>query len=501
MAARPARPVGLFVTLWVLITALLVAQSSPERATAARNRAFVNGRVFDGQRFVAKPLYVTADGLFSRSRPSDAEVIDLAGGYVVPPFGEGHNHNLDSEAAINRYLRAGIFYVSNPNTHPGQHSKLPPRLNSSSGVDVQLAGGGLTGTGGHPFFVVQRNIDRKLWTEADGDGAFYHAIDSPGDVDRKWPAILAARPDFIKIYLLYSEEFARRRDDRAFIGWRGLDPALVPLIVQRARASGLRVAAHVETAADFRAAVRGGVDVVAHLPGFRPPLSERPFYPNLDAHRLTAVDAQEAAQRRVTVVTTVSDLLGATERGLRGFTPSDSEAFRALIRGNLSVLKAAGVSIALGSDNYEVTSEAEVRTIAALDLFSPLELLRMWSVVTPTMIFSRRRIARLEPGYEASFLVLDGDPTRNVENLFRVVTRVKQGVVLPGVPVAARTTAGLIPGLHAVDARAASAVFTRSGVNGTVRTRAPVASKIALPIAAATTVIDVSPVPQASSSG
>ena len=49
--------------------------------------------------------------------------------------------------------------------------------------------------------------------------------------------------------------------------------------------------------------------------------------------------------------------------------------------------------------------------------------------------------------------------------------------------------------------RAASAAFTRSGVNGTSRMRAPVASKIALPIAAATTVIDVSPAPQASSSG
>ena len=44
-------------------------------------------------------------------------------------------------------------------------------------------------------------------------------------------------------------------------------------------------------------------------------------------------------------------------------------------------------------------------------------------------------------------------------------------------------------------ARAASAAFTRSGVNGTSRRRAPVASKIALPIAAATIVIAVSPAP------
>jgi len=420
-----------FAACLALAERALAAQAPSRPTTTAANRAFVNGRVFNGQRFVAKPLYVTADGVFSRSRPPSAEVVDLAGGYIVPPFGEGHNHNTDSEQAIERYLKAGIFYVSNPNSIPCARSKLHPRFNSPSGVDVQLAGGGLTATGGHPIFVVQRNIDRKIWTEADGEGAFYHAIDSADDLARKWPAILAGCPDFIKIYLLYSEEFAKRRDDRAFIGWKGLDPALVPLIVQRAKTSGLRVAAHVETAADFRAAVRGGAVEVAHLPGFRPPLTERPFYPNLDAYRLTATDAREAAQRHVTVVPTVSDLLEATERGLRGFTPSDSEAFRALIRANLSVLKAAGVSIALGTDNYSKTSDAEVRTIAALDVFSPMELLRMWSVVTPTMIFPTRRIARLEPGYEASFLVLDGDPTRRVDNLFRIKTRVRQGVVLP----------------------------------------------------------------------
>src|SRR4029077_873907 len=39
-------------------------------------------------------------------------------------------------------------------------------------------------------------------------------------------------------------------------------------------------------------------------------------------------------------------------------------------------------------------------------------------------------------------------------------------------------------------ARAARAAFTRSGVNGTWRSRAPVASNIALPTAAATTVIE-----------
>jgi hypothetical protein len=48
----------------------------------------------------------------------------------------------------------------------------------------------------------------------------------------------------------------------------------------------------------------------------------------------------------------------------------------------------ARVSIAFGTDNYQKTSDAEASAIGALGLFSPLEILRMWSVVTPTMIFS-----------------------------------------------------------------------------------------------------------------
>jgi hypothetical protein len=49
--------------------------------------------------------------------------------------------------------------------------------------------------------------------------------------------------------------------------------------------------------------------------------------------------------------------------------------------------------------------------------------------------------------------------------------------------------------------RASSAVFTLAGVNGISRSRAPVASNTALPMAAATAVIDVSPAPLASAAG
>src|SRR5207237_5327304 len=84
---------------------------------------FTNGRWFDGNVFREKTVYVV-NGLisFHRARHVD-RVIDLSGGFVVPPFGEAHNHNVEPnkiDALIERYLQHGIFYIKNPNNLPNR---------------------------------------------------------------------------------------------------------------------------------------------------------------------------------------------------------------------------------------------------------------------------------------------------------------------------------------------------------------------------------------------
>jgi len=56
-----------------------------------------------------------------------------------------------------------------------------------------------------------------------------------------------------------------------------------------------------------------------------------------------------------------------------------------------------------------------------------LTLLKMWSETTPLAIFPARKIGRLSPGYEASFLVLEGDPIADFANVKRIRKRVKRG--------------------------------------------------------------------------
>jgi hypothetical protein len=412
------------------VSAAFVPTAAEKSKSAERTLRLVNGQWLLGGRFLAVTRYAVGSTLRDHYAVRPDSTLDLHGGFVVPPFGEAHNHNIEAssrvDALIARYLRDGVFYVENPNVLPRNRAALAGKMNVPTGVDVIFANGGLTGSGGHPIEIVRRNIARGIWTAADGEGEFYWVVDNSADLARKWPAILAQRPDFIKVYLLYSEEYERRKTDSAFFGWRGLNPALLPEIVRRAHAARLRVAAHIETAADFRTAVSAGVDQVAHMPGFRG--DERTRLPDPAPYTLTDADAREAARRGVVVVTTLG---GAGELDPAGPDSLTRRALDALHRRNLATLRRAGVRLALGSDSYSDDSRAEARYLHTLGVFSDTALLQLWSRDTPRAIFPGRAVGRLESGDEASFLVLDCNPLVRFTCTDSIRLRVKDGLLLP----------------------------------------------------------------------
>jgi imidazolonepropionase-like amidohydrolase len=206
---------------------------------------------------------------------------------------------------------------------------------------------------------------------------------------------LAGRPapDFVKVFLLESEEHARRCADPKFFGNRGLDPALVPLIVARAHAAGLHVSAHVSSAADFRIAVDGGVDQIAHVPGQR---SNDP-----SPYLLTDTDGANAAAHYVPVITTVA---------MRNDSALTDRIVREVYAHNIDALRRHGVPLLIGSDIMRGTAPTEAAALARSGLFTNAELLRLWSIDTPRAIFPKRKIGGFDDGYEASFLVLRDDP-------------------------------------------------------------------------------------------
>lgn len=391
---------------------------------------FINGRWFDGQKFRNLTFY-SANGVLTSRKPVKVDaVIDLTGKYVVPPFGEAHNHNLDwsSDEQFARikgmYFNDGVFYVKNPNSLRRATAPLRGKISIPTSVDAVFANGGLTASGGHPIETVRRNIQRGGMTEVDGEGGFYFTIDNLTDLDRKWETIKAGKPDFIKTYLIHSEEYEQRKDDEG-VTLKGLNPALLPEIVRRAHAAGLRVSTHAETATDFHNALVAGVDEINHTPGFH--TNDKL---GLARYEISEVDARLAARKRVFVVTTLGEAIdkiyGKGETVLEG-----RSALYDLLVHNLQLLKKHGVPIAIGSDEFRETSLPEALKLRNLKVFDNVTLLKMWCETTAATIFPQRKIGHLKDGYEASFLVLSGDPLQDFSNVRKIETRVKQGEILP----------------------------------------------------------------------
>ncbi len=413
------------------IAFLLLLASSLAHADSV---AWARGLWFDGAGFVPGTRW-SVDGVFVERRPARVDrVVDLAERHVVPAFGDAHHHGIDSAQGIDdkiaAFLEAGIFYVKNPNVIPGLLTPgVRRKLNQPDTIDVAFSNGGLTASGGHPAplhaYLASLGVFPGLQA-ADMENRAYFVIDTEADLDAKWPAILAGKPDFIKTFLLFSEEFEQRRGVPNV--HKGLDPRVLPAIVRKARASGLRVSTHIDTAADFRHAVEAGVDEINHLPQADPR-----FSPDLSAYVIDAATARLAASRGITVVATAS----TTERLSGNGLPAEwLTGMRANQRGNFRTLREAGVRIAIGSDGISgersfATARDEVKFIAAHGLADNLALLKMWCAETPRTIFPRRRIGKLAPDYEASFVVLGGDPLADIGNLERIAMRVKQGLVLP----------------------------------------------------------------------
>lgn len=439
----------LFIWALVASAAFSISTFSQVAATTTVNHELSGGWWFNGSVFVRKKFYVV-NGTFTEKRPKRIDnTIDLGDLYVVPAFGDAHTHGFDNPNDIQQVmatnLRAGIFYaLSLTNSIRGKRNAAA-YVNKPSSMDVAYANAGLTATLGHPILSAEVTANRIPWDQLGthwqqllksrtAEGDVYFIIDNEDDLKRKWAAIVYNKPDVIKIYLLDTEHFEEKKKSTNTIGDKGLNPALVPEIVRRAHRSGLRVAAHVETAADMRVAVAAGVDIIAHLPGLAPKADESPA-----RYELTESDARAMARKGITVIATawLAERLAAPKPWLSGAAAmadvAQLERAKKIQRAGLNLLKSHGVRIAIGADLFENASR-EAHYLEQLGVFSRREIINMWSRTTPELIFPDRRIGRLRVGYEASFVALSCDPTARFECVREIAVRMKNGVLVPVPP-------------------------------------------------------------------
>lgn len=415
------------------------------RSPFAKNYQFINGNWFNGKVFEPRTLY-SVNGVFASRKPSKIdEIVDLRNGFVLPPFGDAHTHNLDGnfnlDKTIKAYLEEGTFYVQVLGNYATGAKQAGVFLNKPESLDVVYANGGLTSTLGHPFLAYEpRALGFYNPTEWDasmekiklgrkGENNVYWFFDSKQDVDAKWGKFLAQKPDVVKIFLLDAENHERlAKNGKA--GDKGLSPEIAEYVVQKAHNAGLRVWAHVETANDFRLGLKIGVDGFAHAPGYgwNGKIGDAP------KDDLTVKDVRLAAKKKVVVIPTAQwGRISTTDYTSDGKQTLDRERFSRVVERQkrlLDLMRRNGVIIALGSDVFGQTLSGEIDYLSENQIFDNQTLLRIAVEITPQTIFPNRKVGKLKTGYEASFIVLEKNPLVDFSGIKNIRYRFKQGYVI-----------------------------------------------------------------------
>lgn len=182
----------------------------------------------------------------------------------------------------------------------------------------------------------------------------------------------------------------------------GLSGEAFDAAAAEAKRQKLRALVHVESAADFRRAVRAGVAGIVHTP-YAQPSTALPAANYL----LTAADAA-AARAAGVVVPTLNPPL-ATLDGEK------LAAVRDVQRRNLLLLRDAGVPLALGADSQSSDMHDELTPLRGFTLFDGAAVLRMATAHGARLTWGDRRVSALEPGLRGVGPRLVPEPDRHLE--------------------------------------------------------------------------------------
>ncbi|CAM3888853.1 amidohydrolase family protein [Roseateles saccharophilus] len=390
----------------------------PFQASAPLSWELKNARWFDGQKLQRGNLYVE-NGVFVAKKPAKVNrKMDLRNQQVlINPLAEAHNHNLQTAWGwgqyADKYIDDGVFYAAMLCGDPAGVAPVRPLAAKPAAPDTSFVTACITSPDGYPLAAVLPEPSAEAAAAQDQ----IVLVDSPEQARQQWPTIKARGGNWLRLVLAHSER-PELRQQPAMFGRLGLRPDTAAELTRLAHADGRHVVAHVETAADFDAALAAGIDVIAHLPGYANTLDEAP-----EVFALSEAAAAQAARQHAAVITTTA----AT--ALFKLDTTALAALREVQRANLGRLQAAGVQLLIGSDVFIGTARAELHALDELGL-DHATLLRLATHDTPRALFPGRKLGCFEPGCEASFLLLGGDPLADLAQVDMPLLRVKQGRLL-----------------------------------------------------------------------
>ncbi len=378
--------------------------------------------------------------------PAGAEVLDVAGRYVLPGLVDFHVH-LRAESELDSYLRHGVTTVVNMRGSPA-HLEAREAMRRGEFVGPRLFTTGPLLDG-----------DPPIWS---GDAT--RVVTSPAEARAAVSEHVAAGYDFVKVY-------------------NNLDPAVLAVVAEQARAANLAVVGHLPRRPvreeGLTRALEAGIDMIAHgeevffthfggapdslmrAGGYVPPTADEihgvaeriaaagvAVTPNLSFIEMTARMLED-------VETVLGDpeferLEAGVRETWRERNPTqrpDAEAFAArervksgVVRRLTKALHDAGVPLLAGTDaaapgmypgkslHVEIAGLIEAG-LEPFDAFAAAT--RNAGDFLSEHVADVPRLGRVAPGYAADLLVVDQDPRtepRTLEHPWRVVVR---GSVLP----------------------------------------------------------------------
>jgi imidazolonepropionase-like amidohydrolase len=328
-----------------------------------------NVRVFDGRRLIPGSS-VVIDGTRIGTDPDGAQVIDGAGGVLLPGLIDAHVH-LDGPGRLTALAGYGVTTALDMASVPEQAAGLRGQAGQT---DIRGAG-------------IPAIAPGSLHSHFPGIGE-RGLISGPDEAKRFVADRVAEQSDYIKIVV--GSPFADH------------DQATIDALVAAAHEQGKLVVAHASSAASVAKAQAAGADILTHAP--------------LDQVLGSAAADRAAAAGRVVVPT-----LTMMETIVANIAPPGADYANA--RASVAVLHQAGVPVLAGTDAND-SPGAPAQVPHGESLHRELELLVDAGLSTleallaatelPARYFGLSDRGTIEPGKRADLVLIDGDPLADI---------------------------------------------------------------------------------------
>jgi len=409
-----------------------------------RKWALRGANLFDSERgqmlprmsVIGEDNRILAVGPESLLIPPDAEVLDVSGKSVLPGLWDMHAHINETQGPL--YIACGVTTTRDLGNNIEVIANLRKRFDAREAIGPRIVAAGFL----------------------DGPGPFAGPTGVLVDTEEKARAAI--------------DRYAQLQFEQIKV-YSSIKPELMPAIVKHSHSHGLRVSGHVPFGMTAEEAVRMGFDELQHVNFLflnflvdktvdtRTPLrftkvAEHAGELDLDSPQVQSFIAllkdrkivvdptlgtfeqmflTRPGQVAPTHASVVQKLPPLTRRALAngGLAATDAEAarnresFRALVR-MVGLLYRAGVPLVAGTDaflpGFVLHRELELYVEAGVPAPAVLQIATLGAA---KIMKHDKDLGSVSPGKMADLIIVDGDPSKRISDIRRVVKVIKNGVI------------------------------------------------------------------------